>query len=180
VKRLLMILFLLFILSTPIYADCQQGLPCGPVPWNVPSFGQLASPTPYPTVIVNLTSTPTQTATPGPGTASAPTATPQLDTSGINNQVGTLQSIIQQTPVATFAPSFGAQNLSTNSQTFFGYVLGLGNVHFGPLTPLLTFFLFSFLYVLGVKLALILLPLLAALFGFFRNIVSLILEFLPF
>lgn len=179
-RRFFLIGLLLFILSAPVYADCQNGQPCGPVPWRLPFYPPLPSPTAFPTVIVTITSTPTQTATPGPGTASAPTATPQLDTSGINNQVATLQGIIQQTPVATFSPAFGGDDLSANSQTFFGYVLGLQDVHFGILTPLLTFLVFSLGYTLAVKLVLMLLPVLSALFGLISRIISLILEFLPF
>lgn len=58
--------------------DCDPLLPCGPIPWALPSFPDLRSPTPFPTVVVVATggtitpsATPTVTTTPTP----LPTAT---------------------------------------------------------------------------------------------------------
>lgn len=180
-KRSLIIAVLFLLLSMPLSAqDCGHGLPCGAIPWAIPQLPALPSPTPFPTVLVNMTSTPTPTRTPTPGGTPAPTATAQLNTGAINDQVATLSAIIDQTPEATFEPVFGSQDLAGNSGMFFGYVLGLQNLHFGVLTPLLTFVMFCFLYVLGTKVFLMLLPVLAAIYGVVRNIISLILEFLPF
>jgi hypothetical protein len=35
--------------STPVNVNCGYGLPCGPVPWDLPNFPALVSPSPFPT-----------------------------------------------------------------------------------------------------------------------------------
>jgi hypothetical protein len=75
--------------------DCGNGLPCGPIPWQLPPLPGLVSPSPIPTIAITVA----PTATPGGPTPTrgGPTSAPgggvptfDVDTSGINHQMETL------------------------------------------------------------------------------------------
>src|SRR4030042_4743469 len=60
--------------------DCGNGLPCGPIPWSLPAWPQMESPTPigpqYDYLTVTYTATPTSTYTPTATPTSTYTPTP--------------------------------------------------------------------------------------------------------
>lgn len=178
---------LLFVGVTITHAqnDCGDGLPCGRIPWDLPAFPAVPSPTPMPTIPVTLAPP-----TPTPG---GPTATPaptnegfDIDMSGINDQFATLQSLAEATePVVEVSGTpvaAGEQltSLAEDSYTFFGYVRGIGELDLGGLTPLLGFIILSFVVVVAVKSITFLLPVLIAIFNFVKSVISLVLDFLPF
>lgn len=181
------LLVMLVIFMTRVQAqarDCGNGLPCGPVPWDLPGLPHLIPPTLIPDTSVSV---------PGPTSAPAPTSVPSnlinLDTSGLNNQVATLNAVIAATPVSvsnldgSFTnPDMQATRqaeMGQNSGTFFGYVRGLADSNFGVMTPVFFFVLFSFVLTFFTKISSIFLPILVAVFGFVRKIVQLVLEFIP-
>lgn len=176
----------LALIFSPVAGNCGNGLPCGPVPWTLPSLPKLASPTPMPTIVLTtLPPTPgagTPTATPPAATA---TPTPSFNVSQITDSVATLSALseatqevimnAQGTPVGlegldTIAPSAGQ---------FFGYAKGFADASFGSLSPVFTFTLISMVTITSVKMITFLLPIMAVVIKFLRNLLSLIADFLP-
>lgn len=161
--------------------DCD-GLPCGAIPWALPDFPILASPTLYPTVAI--TATPTPTFTP---TAATPTPTATLDISdiigGLENLnellTGTAQVIngIGGTPVMVGTAAYG--DYQDNAQLAISYVKAVGAADFGVVTPLVQFFVGSMLFVLSVKLVEISVPFIGVLFGALRKLVQVVMDFIP-
>lgn len=70
-------------------------------------------------------------------------------------------------------------NLGTNANIFFNYARGLSGNSFGPLAPLAVLSVSGLVLILSVKLLTFFLPIISALFGIIRKIVTAILEFLP-
>jgi hypothetical protein len=123
-------ILILFLLAAPAMAQdrtCNNGLPCGPIPWPLPIFPDLVSPSPMPTAVATatptithtptatptLTATTTATATLDPSVSptltstSTPTTTPTsdasstplLNTSGVEEAIGTIQAFNDATQV---------------------------------------------------------------------------------
>lgn len=152
------------------------------VPWQIAPPPTLASPTPMPTINIVMTATVAPTATP------EPTATPvtPIPTSGINatdivQQLGTLQAMQSQTPAA-FA-TLGTQPapvvLAANAGLFFGYAQGFTQNNFGKATALVNFFFFAIVFLMMLSLYLAMVPLVSAVIGFFRKVISFVLDFIP-
>jgi len=187
-KRLLIFCLLVFAVSTPVNAqqDCGNGLPCGPLPWSLPLLPDLLTPTRFPTVIVTMTLTPTPimiTVTPGGGPTPQPTGF--IDLGNLEDKVATLEAILEATEEVVEDIDGGAfdedsQDLSGNAQEMFGYIRGLSGVHFGPLTAPVSFLLFSLVFTLASQILFFVVPIGAAIFGFIRKIITLIMDFLPF
>ncbi len=186
-RALLIVVTLLGLLIPALVTaqDCggETLVPCGAIPWRLGSWPVLASPTPMPTVNA------TQSSANFPPTATAVSyaGLPGLDTSGISNQVATIQAVAQSTPIAVSdlygsyaTPGSGSPaTLGSNAGTFFGYVRGLSEVNIGPFTPLLTFLLVWFLSKLSLWLLTVFAPVIMVLIGLVRKAVSFILDFLP-
>lgn len=164
--------------------DCGDGLPCGKIPWDLPVLPGVPSPTPMPTIAVTLVA-PTQT----PG---GPTATPaptnagfDIDVSGINDQFATLQSVAAATPIGVeiegtpFSAEDQINEMATGGYEFFGYVRAVSSLDLGGLTPFLTFLIVSLVTVISVKTITFIMPVLLMLFNFIRNIIGIVLDFLP-
>lgn len=188
-KRLLLILMLLAVIAVPVLAqkDCGDGLPCGKLLWDLPALPTLVTPTHMPTAAITAIA-PTQVSGAVPTAPAIPTAPPlvEVDTSGIGDQMATLNAVVAATsvpivdlngtPVDTDA---AFTELGDNAGQFFGYARSLSEASIGELTPLLAFGLLSFVVVLAVKIPTFLLPIAAAIFGLIRKIVQVILEFIP-
>ncbi len=161
--------------------QCGNGLPCGPIPWELIELPALSSPTPAPAVDSSAAVGSTEAAAIGVG--------PQLNTTNLNNQVATLSGMIYATPIAAqnLDGSYNSAEmdatqeaeLAANAGTFFGYVRGLSAVSFGVLTPLISFALLAFGVIFALKVSTFVIPVFMVLFGFFRRIISLILDFIP-
>lgn len=188
-RCLVFLLVLLYgAITVQAQSDCGNGLPCGPIPWPLPRLPDLQSPTPMPTVVITQAA-----AAPPDGTPTAtPTATPTfipgtLDTTGIDDNLATLQKLIETTPETIYNiegtpvdTEAVFTELGENAGDFFGYAKGMTNVTFGAWTPLVSFTLLAMVTVISVKLLGFLLPFLMVIFGIIRKIVQLILDFLPF
>ena len=181
---------LLFLTALPVSAqskDCGSGLPCGPLPWKLPVLPTLASPTPAPTTSIAATASPsgTQQATPPAAIVTAiPPPTVDLDTGGIDDSFATLSAIMASTPLVVLntegTPVGPVEDLDANASVFFSYAKGMTTDWAGPIAPLITLTMTAFVTVVGVKIITFILPLLSAIFGIIRKIISLILDFLPF
>jgi hypothetical protein len=180
--------------------DCGSGLPCGPIPWNLPSFPILASPTPMPTFSFTATPTPTMTPTnftPSPTPtatntptatftpSSTPTATPVIDTEGLEFQIQTLQAIIDSTPVVIMVsgtPVAVTDHIASQGAIFedlFGRFKGIIGADWGPFTPLYSNGITMLSIVLVVTMLLFAVPIMGFLFGMVRKIYHAIMEFIP-
>lgn len=161
--------------------DCAYGLSCDQIPWRVPGMPMLVTPTPFPTELFTSTSTftPTPNGTP-PGYV--PTTTANFDMSEIGDQMATLRVVAQGTPIAfqdIGITSDSDAELGAQAGSFFGYIAGLQQVHFGVFTPLMSFALGAMLFVLVIKSAGLIVPIIAAFVGIIRKIIQVALDFIP-
>lgn len=117
------------------------------------------------------------TPTPNPNCTAYAVPTVPVDMSAIVDTMATLQSLpLDQVGVAN--PQAGFDTYAGVS-TFFSYVLGLQSVNLGFLTPVVGFIFWSFFSFVAIKVAFILLPIIAGLVGVTRRIIQLVLDFLP-
>lgn len=173
-------------------SDCGFGLPCGPIPWPLPVYAVLSSPTPAPTRQYNLTATytpsatPTETNTPG-GPTETPTETATPAPTGTGDpleMVGTLQAI-EITPFEVQIDGDNADydaivaEISGNASDFFSYVRAVLAVNFGVLQPLFNGLILVFAFTVLVKLSSLILPFASIIVGIVRKIIQLVLDFIP-
>jgi hypothetical protein len=187
-KRLLVLCLLIFTFGTTVNAQqvCGNGVPCGPLPWSLPLLPDLPTPTRFPTVVVTMTPSPTEfMVTEDPGGGPTPVPTGFIDLGDLEDKVATLEAILEATEEVVEDIDGGAfdensQDLGGNAQEMFGYIRGLAGVHFGPLTAPVSFLLFSLVFTLASQILFFIVPIGAAIFGFIRKIITLIMDFLPF
>jgi hypothetical protein len=180
---LLLLLSFCYIGQASAQDDCDDYLPCGPLPWDLPDFPVMRSPTPRPGSGAGATATPIPTSVGSGLVQPSPTS---IDVGGLNNTLGTLQAMSSATTmpmniIGTPMPEFedGIAEITENSTTFFGYAFGLFSINLGVLSPLMTFAFLFFAIVIIVKFTSFILPFLAVVFGLLRKFVELVLEFLP-
>lgn len=174
-KRLITVI--VFILgSLPVMAQNCGGLPCGNIPWQIPSLPELNSPTPFPTVYATATES---------SEGSVATATATLDASGLTNQQNNLQSFLSATPQGVLdingtpvAPN--APTLAGDGSLVISYIKALTQADFGVLTPLLGFLIFMFTFMLGVKITEVFIPFSTVIFKGIKTAFQIIADFLPF
>jgi len=177
--------------QTVVPRECGNGLPCGALPWLLPSLPRLLSPTPFPTVLYTAvpTNTPSSGATPLPTAAPLPTVTlrptDDFDVGEIENRVATLEALVgsTQVPISLNGTPFdftaGSSEIGTNAGTLFGYIRGVTSMSFGVMQPIITFVFFGGAFILVVKSTQLILPIVSVIFGFLRKIVQLVLDFIP-
>lgn len=185
-------LILLVIIAAPVVAqrDCGDGLPCGKLLWDLPLLPTLQTPTPMPTFDVSGNVQPTDVSgavpTPAPAATNTPVPT-NVDASSITDNLSTLSAVMSETPMMVtdlngtpFDQDAAFEELGTNAGTFFGFARSIiSPVTFGPLWPLVALVVTSLTVVFGVKIITYGLPVFAALFGFIRKMVQIILDFIP-
>lgn len=165
--------------------NCDPYLPCGPLPWSLPSLPDLSSPTALPAQAASGPGTPTATAV-SSGLIIA-TSTPPFSVDELNNSVGTLQALANATSMPIYdltgTPVNTDQSIATltaNTSTAFSYIRGLSSISFGPLTPLVTLTFTAIFLFIAFNIVGFLFPFVMAIFGVIRKAVELVLEFLPF
>ncbi|MBZ0282089.1 MAG: hypothetical protein K8L97_15220 [Anaerolineae bacterium] len=187
--RLVAAALLILGMFSPVMAqsDCGDGLPCGQLFWDLPPLPELQSPTPMPTFAVTVQVTQVSGGVPTPHPVPTNPALATVDTSGISDQMATLQAVVAQTPMImddfNGTPVDTAQTydeLVDNAETFFGYAKSISQAQFGSLSPLVAFIILAFVTILSVKTLTFTLPFVTVLFGLIRKAVSLLLDFLPF
>jgi hypothetical protein len=118
------------------------------------------------------------TPTPDPNCIPYAAPTAAIDVGELVDTMATLQSL-PMNQVGIENPQAGF-DLYSGTATFFSYVLGIQSINLGVLTPILGFTFFSFFSFVAIKVAFILLPIIASLVGVIRRIIQLVLDFLPF
>lgn len=182
--RKLIVVILIVLLSSQAVAaqsNCGNGLPCGTVPWRLPTVPRLNSPTPMPTHVVQDDSINPGAPTATPAPFATPTAVGDMGITGLEDQIATLQAVIDGTPITVEDHGIATEepDMGESAGAVFGFILGLQGVHFGVLTPLVTFVFFCLFTVIAMKAGFFILPVIAVVFGFIRKIISAILEFIP-
>jgi hypothetical protein len=205
VKRIAITVILVFWITSPALAQqmtCGHGVPCGPIPWQLPDLPILIPPTPFPTISFTATptasdtpdvtptdpptptdtSTPTDTPTPTDTATSVPSPTPFMDMTDIAGQVETLTAALSATPVSIADADDiedTADDLASDAGSLFGYIRGLTLANFGVLTPLIVFLMTALSFTMLVKFTELVLPMVVLGFGLLRKLVQLILDFIP-
>jgi hypothetical protein len=158
--------------------DCGNGLPCGPVPWTVPNYPIILSPTPFPTTWIQTTPTPTatpettETATP----TLTPTAEPTVDSTPLYEAIEELEDFIGGTrePVVIDGHDFTLDSLADrpSTETFWSYLAGLFSVEIGKSQPFLNFAFYAMGIVLVTKSITFVLPVLAVVYSVLLKVVD--------
>jgi hypothetical protein len=187
--RSLLILLALILLAAPVAAqddDCGNGLPCGPIPWPLPGWPIMSSPTPLGVVGEALPGQPTFTPTPTPTDTPEPTITPTLffEEDPLEEAIETLQAVFE----ATTVPVTGVDDQEVSGDdiagfvdpTFFGYVRGFSVNMLGPFAPLGSLLLAIVGLTIFTTIIRVTLPVIAALIGFIRKVVSFVMDLIPF
>ena len=195
------VLLLALLLAAPVAAQgigdklhkCNEDPlnPCGSLPWAIPVFPPIYSPTPYTPI---PTPTP-QEITPTPSTTNTPTVTPTAsptfaEHSGDHDTLATLSaqtgdtqatlSAIQDEQLGGMAAATAAAAVGGYAQTFAGYMRGLQLLNVrgtgGALGALLLFLLFVIL----VWFATGIIPVFAMFGRWIARIAQIVAEFIPF
>lgn len=175
-RRILAIIIVVLMAAPAAAQDCTPGNRCGPVPWRLPPLPWLATATPVSNVMPTLAATPTS------ASAFMGTPTPAANLDDLNSSMATLMAVAAGTPIAissTLVPTYSPSEMADSAGVFFGYAAGLASVNVGGLTPLLHFLLFSVVFVLGIQMILLIVPLISSVFGWIRRMVQLVLDFIP-
>lgn len=168
--------------------DCGNGLPCGAIPWPRPNLPRLSSPTPMPTFVINTTATPTLTVTPGgptvtplPASTATPGAVDPTQLAEVQGRIATLNALVAATPQVVLNPSgtpVGVDqelnNIASGANLFFGYARTVSQTSIGKMSPILGFVIMALVVTIGYKTLTFILPLIVALWGMVRKIISLI------
>jgi hypothetical protein len=173
------LLFSLIILSS----DCGYGLPCGPIPWDLPSLPRIMSPTPIPTVHIVPTTTPTSTPIPTamPETSATPAPTQQVDEM-VDDLLGDIGDLINQTPIPI---EYDGQEVDFDSisqyetGTLWGYLRGILTIDAGIFTPILSVAVFGLFAMIFTKSSTLTIPLIAFAVGVVRKIITFVKSFIP-
>lgn len=190
--RKLASVMLIFMSILPGGLAAAQGDPLNPhgsIPWPVPPFPVLASPTPYrsrptPTpqpYTVTPSPTPTGTATPTSTPAPAVTEQSELATLVGQNQViqATLDAMTGQT-VGDYGMATAAAQIGGYARYFFGYAKGLELNHIRGAGIVVTFVLVAVVFVVLVRLITLAVPVMGTMARWMLDILRLVAELLPF
>lgn len=180
---LLLILIAVAPVASAQQTDCRDGVPCGGVPWSMPVLPRLVSPTPI-NPSAATTAQPTDVSGNPFQVTPAPIYSEYFDADSFNGRVATLGALMNSTPIGisdvsgSYAPT-DLEALAAQGGDFFSMVRGISGSHVGVFTVFLVFIIGRFVLALISKLALVVIPLTIALFGFVRRVVQLILDFIP-
>lgn len=184
--KLMLIVLLITVITVPVAAQggCGEGQPCEGVPWRIPVYPVLLTPTPMPTqvaTVITLTPTPTGTYMTQTPTV-APTATALFGISPISDQVATLRAMINATQIIPNLDGMATEEpaaIEESAALFFGYVRGLGQFDIGFAQPLFDFMLLRLAIFLGVFVIVMTLPVLGTIWNLVRRIIQFLRMLLP-
>jgi hypothetical protein len=168
--------------------DCGDGLPCGPIPFDLPSLPLILSPTPFPTVWIQATPTPTVTPIPTPTPDATATFTPvptaTLNATAIVEGVEGLEELSEGTPqpvIGLDGVEYDIESIDEGAETatFWSYIRGLFSINLGKFQPVLVFSVFAFGIIIAVKSSTLILYFLAPLIGLIRKAIDFVLKFIP-
>ena len=201
-RKLILCLVMLLAIPSGLVAaqsDCGNGLPCGPIPWRLPHWPAMQSPTPigtqadFLTVTYTPTPTPTNTPTPTPTNTPTPTptatftpqdtATPFLTDVPIQDNVATAQAAAEVTEEVVYNPE-GTPIAKEDATALidpmiFSYIKGLSSDIFGPFEPVVMVLIIGF----GLNMLLLVIKLVlfvgSVALGYVRKAVEFIMEIIP-
>lgn len=180
-------------------SNCGNGLPCGPIPWKLPRWPTMESPTPIgtqydygtvtytptPTPTDTPTATPTNTATPTPTETwtPAPTPTAFLTDVPMADTVATAQAAAQVDAVTVYSvdgtPMAKEAASSLVDPMIFAYIKGISADIFGPFEPLAVVLFVGFGLQMFMMVAKLFLFVGSILLGFVRKVVEFIMNLIP-
>lgn len=177
--RIVALLLVLIFISVPTYAqDCTSTRPCGPVPWKIPQLPRLLTPTAVPNSNGTVGAVFGPTPIPGNDDAASLGDTSFFDGGALNQQIGTLRDLMNnENTLNGTGQDIGA--LVGQSGDFFGYLRAFSTANFGVFTPLLLIAIVSFGIKLSLGISTRLFPVMLAIYGFIRKVVTVILDFIP-
>jgi hypothetical protein len=180
------LIVLISLWAMPTFAQtCGNLLPCGNVPWGLPSYPVLRSPTP---VVLNNAAIVVMTNTPVPASTATPfssfiTPTPFMDTGQFGDNIATIQALFDATDIpvlnAEGTPAGLDDTIAVEGSLFFSYAKGFTANSFGVFAPMVNFIIFSFLFAIVFAITRLALPVAAALVGAIRKIIQFILDAIP-
>lgn len=179
----LIILLVLLLVGGVVFAqDCGDGLPCGPIPWTLPNYPVLISPTAILGDGSVLTPTPTGTPTPTRTPTHTPTdhltATPFWDPQIIDDHIATAEGLLEGTEIPVVdAQGTPVGDIGGNPVIFFEYARGLvSGETFGPFTPLLALMGVGLGFSFLLAVFQFTLPIAAVILGLLLKIISFIIK----
>lgn len=165
--------------------DCGNGLPCGPLPWSVPQYPVILSPTAIPTTFIQATATPLPQPTEDPAITNTPmpTEAPTVDTEPLSTVVSDIEELIDATAIPAFEVNDTTIDFSSIDEfsgvTFWGYVRGLFSVDLGAIQPIVTIVTVGIFLFIFVQLSTYILQVIALLIGLVMRIISFLRGFIP-
>ncbi len=176
--RMILATLLMLALSIPVFADCTDKTPCGPVPWKMPVLPRLLTPTPMPNSSGSVTGIFGPTPVPDTNASADLGDTNFFDGSALNKQVGDLKTLMSnQNTMNGTGQDLGV--LVSQSGDFFSYLRAFATANFGVFTPLLLIAVLSFSVKMGLGVSTRLFPVFMAIYGFVRKAITVILDFIP-
>jgi len=196
--RTVLVLLALLVLAAPVAAQGTKGSskddplnPSGSIPWAIPAWPYLLSPTPYPIRPSPAPQLFTVTPTPTPTPTLTPTITPTPAPNDAEREsLATLaaeNSDINATLAAMTGQEIGGQNISGAvdqiggyASFFFGYVKGLqlNNIH--GMGMVISFLILALAAILLTKIITAVLPMMTTVARWTLDVLKLVAEFLPF
>ena len=191
-KRIVILFALALALAQagPALAQGDPLNPSGAIPWPIPQWPILASPTPYPLrpspTPLTVTVTPTVTTTP----TVTPTITPTIGAYNEQHQaIATMvydldQSLDQVDYAGAEIEGMTLDDLPDRlggyARYFFAYAKGIRLFPLKPLGGVFTFTVMALVFIMLVKLSTVVLPMAISFYRFIVSMIRLVADFLPF
>lgn len=191
IRTVLIVLGLLGLAAAPALAQGDPLNPGGSIPWPIPAWPILASPTAYPlrptptTQVYTITPTPspTATATPTPSPTSAPADYEQSSMATIAAENSHINATLQ----AMTGQDIEGQNLGgavdeigNYAAYFFGYVKGLELNNIRGMGIVISFLITALVTILLTKIITAALPMMTTFAKWTIDLLRLVADFLPF
>lgn len=156
--------------------DCGYGLPCGPVPWALPRYPEMA--TEAPPLDIALTPTPTLEPTDTSGDVIFATGTPSIGESigGVSDTMATMQALIV---APTLDPAM-LDELGINAGMVMGVVRGVSDTGmFGRFQPIVSLMTVVLVVVVVMGVVSFIATFASSIIGIGRKIYHAVMDFIP-
>lgn len=170
--RLLAAILIVLFAALPAAAQCQDGQSCRGVPWRVPPFAPLASPTPFPTAVMTATPAASPTATPSVAATTIGDTAPTLALNiiDLNQELATFRAINNATPAIDDSGRVTDQQLAANAGAFFQMVNLMRRFQFGRMSPLFVYLFALIAFTIGIQFLVFMLPIIVVVISVIRKV----------